>query len=150
KDASLASAIPGQTIDYTVTVTNNGPAPVPFADIAVSEPHATVAHVGQAPTTLAAGEHVTYTASHKVTEAECGTNVENTATVSLAYGSILKDTTPANDSSSVYTKVDCDADLAIIKSASLDSAIPGQTIDYTVTVTNNGPAAVAFADIAVS
>src|SRR4029077_5044020 len=77
-------------------------------------------------------------------------DVQNTATVSLKDVSKFNDAYPANDSATVTTKVDCNADLQVTKTASLASAIPGQTIDYIVTVTNNGPAPMSFADIVVS
>lgn len=62
-------------------------------------------------------------------------SVANTATAHSA----IDDANPLNNSDSVSFNSTSTADLGVSKTASTATARPGQTVDYTVTVRNNGP-----------
>ncbi len=160
-------AVPGTAITYTVVVANAGPSAVTNAAVADSIPTAitgvtwTCAAVAGAScgaasgsgntiattASMAPGTSVTYTITGTVapsTPAGTGTLV-NTATVSVPSGTT--DPTPANNSATDTDDVAPRADLAITKSASPTTGLPGTGIVYTVVVTNNGPSTVSGATI---
>jgi uncharacterized repeat protein (TIGR01451 family) len=155
-----ASAGPGGNINYTVTVTNNGPAaaqnvafndPIPANTTFVSEaqttgppftctnpPQGGVGTVSCSSPALNPGASATFTISVQVNPAAAGT-ITNTATVSAGSA----DPNPGNNSATVNTTLQATsaADLRITKSDAPDPVAAGGTITYTITVTNNGPAA---------
>ncbi len=138
----------GETITYTVTVTNTGQAAVPFADITVSDPSLpALTLVGEAPAELAPQGVLTYTGTRATSIADCGT-VPNTATVALA-GEAQETTTNDNTATRNIT-VACTPNLTIAKSADKATYVPGEVITYTVTVHNTGQLPVPFGQIAVS
>ena len=138
----------GQTITYTVTVTNTGQAAVLFSAIQVSDPSLpSLALVGQAPAELAPGASLTYTGTRTTSIADCGT-VPNTVTVAL--GLDAQETTVADNTATHNVTVTCTLNLAIAKSADKASYAPGEVISYTVTVHNTGQLPVPFGQIAVS
>ena len=128
KTTAKATYASGEAIVYTVTVRNTGQAPVPFGQIAVSDPTLpNLALVGAAPDVLAAGASVSYTGSRQTSAADCG-NVVNTATVVLVGGSQMESTTADNVAS---------AGVAVAGAACAPIAIgdPGTTL----TITKLGP-----------
>ncbi|HEK8940316.1 TPA: DUF11 domain-containing protein, partial [Clostridioides difficile] len=48
---------------------------------------------------------------------------------------------PVTDSSTVTTPIVPSADIEVIKTSNMDTAVPGETFSYTITVTNLGPSA---------
>ena len=68
-----------------------------------------------------------------------GGTFTNTATVSAA----TSDPVPANNSASQNTTISVSADLAVTKTDGVASVVAGTSTDYTITLTNNGPSAVA-------
>ena len=68
-----------------------------------------------------------------------GGTFTNTATVSAA----TSDPVPANNSASQTTTISVSADLAVTKTDGVASVVAGTSTDYTITLTNNGPSAVA-------
>ncbi|HBG5892179.1 TPA: DUF11 domain-containing protein [Clostridioides difficile] len=48
---------------------------------------------------------------------------------------------PVTDSSTVTTPIVASADIEVIKTSNMDTAVPGETFSYTITVTNLGPSA---------
>jgi uncharacterized repeat protein (TIGR01451 family) len=138
----------GEPIVYTVTVTNSGQSAIPFSAIQISDPSLPgLTLVGQAPAELAPGAQLTYTGTRSTSPADCGT-VPNTATVTLLLDAV--ETTLTDNTASHNVTVTCTLDLAVAKSADKPSYTPGETISYTVTVSNIGQLPIPFADIAIS
>ena len=151
KDATVADGTANSTsdvINYTLAVTNQGNAAI--ANVVVDDPFTT----NEAPVLngtfntgdtdqdnlLDVGETWQYTASHTVTQAEldAGTAIVNTATVTGTGA------TPDTDDASVavaQSKI-----LHIEKDATVPGGtadVAGETISYTLAVTNTGNAAIA-------
>jgi len=138
-----ASAVPGQNVTYTVTVTNNGPSPA--TNVIVSDPtpvgvafsQNTGACVTAYPCnvgTLASGQSATINSTYSIPANYSGASVVNTASAT----SDINDPNTADNSASATTSVTQQADLSIVKSGP-PSASPGSLVTYTVTVTNLGP-----------
>lgn len=143
--------VPGGSITYSLTVTNNGPGtssgwflndplPAGVTDVSTSSPECEVAPgvLTCAGGTLASGESTTLTFSGTTsdTQAECIAN-----TVSVLGNEADPD--PEDNQSTVTT---CPGDavksFAVEKSVSPKSvARPGDTVTYTVTVSNTGSTA---------
>ncbi|MFE9254200.1 hypothetical protein [Streptomyces sp. NPDC006879] len=152
---------PGETFDYTVTVTNDGPSRalntkitdllpeqlsfVSSADDCTTE-DATVTCGPVA--VLAPGESKSWSFKVRLDSNYTGdgSDVRNTATAS----STTKDPKPENNTSSPAglpgsTVNKPTADLAVRKEAlGTEPPVPGETFDYRIEVTNNGPSADAF------
>lgn len=149
KTSSAAQVGPGGSLTYTLTTKNAGPdaanavtvtdtlpAGVTFASASngCSESGGTVTcNVG----TLAAGATDTRTITVTVT-ASSGSLV-NTANAT----STTTDPNPANNTSTVTTGVANTADVSITKSVDKTTPNSGDTIVYTLTAKNNGPASAA-------
>lgn len=143
-----ANVTAGQNITYTITVTNAGPSDA--AAVSVADPNSTglnwVSNSGDctgafpcALGTVPAGGTRTITSVFNVPASFASPSVTNTATVS----STTPDSSSANNSSSATTTVaPGSADVSISKTGPA-TAVPGQNISYTVTVTNLGPASAA-------
>jgi len=139
----------GNTIIYTITATNNGPNTATGVEITDTLPSGItyVSHTASAGTTysnatgkwtivsLANGASATLTINATVNTGTGGTTITNTASKTSSDQS---DPNTSNNTSSVSMTVQT-ADISIIKTA--DNAIPniGGTVNYTITVTNNGP-----------
>ncbi len=151
-----ASATPGQSIAYTITVTNNGPsdaASVSVADVTptgltfVSTSGACTGAFPCALGSVVAGTSRTITATYQVPSGYAGPNpIVNSATASTPTA----DPAPGDESANASTTVtSSSADLAITKTGPA-SVVPGTDLVYTITVTNNGPsdaAGVSVADV---
>jgi len=139
----------GQTINYTVTVTNNGPAQATSvslddvlpAGLTVGSVTPSAGTSWSAPTwtigTLDSGTSATLGIQVTVDAGTSGSTITNTVTnVSLGQ----TDSNATADTLGAPITVNGDLDLQVTKT--VDDATPdeGQTINYTVTVTNNGPA----------
>ena len=147
KSASPSPAVPGDGIEYTITVFNAGPSDAAavtltdpltaLAGVAASASTGTCAVTGSVDCTIGtvrAGETVTVTISGTVDAART-TDLTNTATAS----SSTSDPNGSNNSGSVVTTMQPSADLSITKTASPNPLIAGDEVTYTVTVVNNGP-----------
>ncbi|WP_051752255.1 putative Ig domain-containing protein [Streptosporangium amethystogenes] len=152
KTANASSVVPGGTLKYTITVTNTGASA--FTGVTLSDPLADVlddaiynadatassGSVSVAGQTLnwagnvAAGATVTIGYSVTVSSPGTGNKVLANAVTSSTIGS----TCPAGGSDPRCSATVTVSGLAIVKVASLSTTTPGQTIGYTVTVTNNG------------
>lgn len=110
KATDAASYSPGQTITYTIVVTNAGRDAVDGDRIRVSDPSLpTLAPTGDVPAVLAPGETLVYTGTRLVYAKECGA-ITNTATVALAPDKTkpkkdADDENPANDTASVTVPI---------------------------------------------
>ncbi len=127
----------GETLHYAFLVTNSGDVPlagpVTIADDLTSdEACPAVTTVGDHDANLDAGESITCTATHAVTQADLDAgSVENSATAS-ADG-----TTSAPDTATV--DADAQPELTLVKEAAEEGfLLAGETLHYTFTVTNTG------------
>ncbi len=141
----------GTDLTYTLTVTNNGPAnsgAVSFTDPLPSgvtyssfsgagwSCSATANTVHCTSPALPVGDSSTVTLTTQVdTAVPDGTTLTNTATLDTNPD----DSNPENNTSTSTTHVQALADLAIVKSVSVDPASSGQTFTYDLAITNNGP-----------
>ena len=158
KTTAATSVAPNGTLSYTINVTNNGPeaaASVVMTDVlpaslrfqSISAPagwSCTTPAVGANGTvtcnaaTLANGATATFTLTTTVANGATGT-IANSASASHS-GS---DAAAGNNSgaSPALPVVATDADLSITKTTGTSSVASGGSLSYTITVTNNGPAA---------
>ena len=162
KTDGVASAVPGQSVTYTVIATNAGPSDVVGAPLLDPLPAGAASATwtcagaagGACPTSgtggitaavdLPVGATVTFTVVTAVAPTATGLLV-NTASISVPVG--VTDPDPADD---VATDVDALtplADLGITKTDGLTTALPGDTVTYTIVVTNAGPSAVVGAPV---
>ncbi len=92
---------------------------------------------------LPARSSVSFTATAVVSNSASGTLV-NTATIAAPAG---VDTNAANNSSTDSDPIGLEADITVSKSANPSSAVPGESLVYTLAVTNAGPASVSGASV---
>jgi uncharacterized repeat protein (TIGR01451 family) len=159
------TAVPGNPITYTVTVTNNGPSGAVGASVSDSLPPAltgvswTSSRTGSASVTsgatgsgnslaatvdiaAGAGNSVVFTVAGTIEPTATGT-LTNTATVTAPAG--ISDTNTANNTAADRDSLTPQADLSITKTDGTATETPGATTTYTITVSNNGPSAVTGA-----
>ena len=156
KDDPSPTYVPGQATTYTVTVTNNGPTAVTGARVvdtfassftAVSWSAAfTAGSSGTASgdgdidelVTLAAGGVATYTIVATVSP-WATVDIVNTVTVTAPEGT--RDPNLANNSATHTNTAAPRVFLAIAKTDNTGTYVPGETLTYSITVTNTGPSA---------
>ncbi len=140
-----ATIVAGNQMTYTVVVTNNGPSDATGVSVSDTTPPGLtfVSNAGACTTafpctlgTLTPGATRTITSTYLVPSGYTSpATIANTAVVS----STTPDSNSANNSSTATTTLGAaSADLAVTKVAPA-TAIPGNNITYTITVTNNGP-----------
>jgi len=149
------TAFAGNTISWTLTMTNNGPDPQSAATLSDTLPAGTtfvslVQNTGPAAGcsdpgagnagsincsifTLGSGGSAQFTLTALINPAFTGT-LSNTDTV---FGTNA-DTNPNNNSATAMTVVTASADLSVVKSGP-STANAGTNITYSIVVTNNGP-----------
>ncbi|WP_224372498.1 Ig-like domain-containing protein [Hyalangium versicolor] len=150
----VTSIIPGNTVTYTITVTNNGPNAVTGASVTDTFPAAltgvgwTCAPAAACTTTsgtgniagallsLANGASATFTVTATVNQAATGT-LANTATVTSPASNT--DPTTANNSATDTDTLTPRADLSVALSDSPDPVNGNGTLTYTLDVNNLGP-----------
>lgn len=137
----------GETITWSITVTNSGN--VTLKDIQVSDSltyqsdesgnklSGTLTPPAGFDGNLDRGESVTYTYSYQVAEADLGKTLVNTATAT-GKDSNDKDAEPDSDEADPVRTDDLKPSLSVTKTADRETAAVGETINYTITVTNNG------------
>jgi uncharacterized repeat protein (TIGR01451 family) len=156
--------LPGQTVSYTITVTNSGPAAATGAAVRDILPSSltsatwTCSASGSASCSangtgnindtvnLPAGESATYTLSATLSGSAMGT-LSNTATITAPFG--LTELT-ANNSATDTDTITPQADLAVTKTDGQSSAVLGQPVTYTIVVSNSGPSGVTGATVSDS
>ena len=160
KTAAPNKVAPGDTLTYTLKVTNNGPDPA--TGVTLSDPLPTDTTF-QSITGLPAGWNETdpgvghsgtvvctdmsdFAANAPPVTIVITVTVDPTAVVgsvitnAAVVGSSADDPNPLNNTASATTPVVAgSADLAITKTATPDPVLAGGTLTYTLTVTNNGP-----------
>jgi uncharacterized repeat protein (TIGR01451 family) len=152
KDDGVTTYVSGGTLTYTIVVSNNGPDNVSNAAVTDNFPaqvaSATWTCVGASgatctasgsgnisdPVNLPAGSSLTYTVNVTISTGVTG-DLTNTATVSSA----IADPATGNNSSTDTDTQFILADLAITKTDLVTTYVPGGTLTYFITVTNNGP-----------
>jgi uncharacterized repeat protein (TIGR01451 family) len=138
-----SGGIAGQSMVYTVVVTNNGPSSAAAVSVADTTPAGLtfVSNSGGCTSaypcalgTLTNGQSVTITSTYSIAPSAAGSTITNTASVS----STTADPSAANNTAVKTTSITGSADVTITKTGPGSSA-PGSTLTYTITVTNNGP-----------
>jgi uncharacterized repeat protein (TIGR01451 family) len=164
KTDGLTTVNRGQTVVYTIVVTNNGAAAVNGATVndpalagqlvapvswtcapgtaGSSCPASGTGPISNVAVALAAGDHVTFLLTATVTNsAQLAANcsyVSNTASVTPPQGTA--DTAPGNNIATDSDQITCPtADLVITKTTSTPTVVANGTVVYSVTVTNAGP-----------
>lgn len=162
KTDSADPVIPGQSFDYTITVTNNGPSDATLVSLTDNIPDGiqitnVVASTGTVTTpasaqdaiaannddmtvdigNVATTDTVTITVTALVLADTTGT-LSNVATVATGDATAIEaDTT--NNSVTETTTLTPSADLVLTKTDSVDPVIAGNSLTYTLQVTNAGP-----------
>ncbi len=151
KNDGVTSATPGGSVTYTITASNAGPSDVTGATVTDTLPAAltgtwTSVTAGGATATasgsgnindtvnLPAGGSVTYTVVCSISASATG-NLVNTSRVS-------SDVADPNENNNEATDTDAlsgEADLSITKSNGVTTAVPGESVTYTITASNAGP-----------
>jgi uncharacterized repeat protein (TIGR01451 family) len=134
----------GDEITYTYTLTNSGNVTLsgPFT---VDDDKATTSRVGAVPVPdeLASGEDITFSATYVITQAD----LDNGSVTNIAQGHGFFGETPVDSNFDDATVIADEflgfPDLGVKKSADRTTADPGDTITYTVVVTNFGSASVS-------
>jgi len=154
KSTQTTTAAPGDTVTYTIAVTNNGPNPA--SDIIVNDAlPASLLFQSITPaasftcTTPAVGATGTITclggplANGATATFTLVTTIAPSASGSVANGVVVStsdsDPVSGNSSGTSGPIVIATADLSITKTTPATQAPNGSTITYTITVTNNGP-----------
>ncbi|MGY0038491.1 DUF11 domain-containing protein [Pedobacter sp. NJ-S-72] len=161
KTASPKPAVAGQALTYTLTLTNNGVSSLLASDIvkvtdnlpagftATSYTAAagtyTSANGNWTGLTLANGQSTTLIIAGTVSAGTPAGNLTNTAVVTPPAG--ITDPTPGNNTATDVTAVTRVIDLGVAKTASPNPAVTGNALTYTITLSNNGPSALAATDV---
>ena len=161
KTDGAASETPGTPVTYTIVASNAGPSAVVGALVQDVVPASLLnaawtctASVGSAcpaggagdiaaSVDLASGGTATFTLTADI-DAAATVSLANTATVAAGNAT---DPNPGNDSATDTDTLVGVADLAITKTDGLTSAQPGDTVTYTIEVTNAGPSAAVDAAV---
>jgi uncharacterized repeat protein (TIGR01451 family) len=153
----VASVVPGTSTTYTITVVNAGPSDAVGATVSdVFPPEITsatwtcVASAGSSCTagpvvgdindvvTVLAGGTLVYTVVAEIDPAATG-NLVNTAVVTPPAG--VTDPNPGDNQSTDIDSLGGSTDLTVVKTDEPDPVVAGETLTYTLLVTNNGPSA---------
>ena len=159
--ASPATATPGQTVTYTITVTDSGQ--TPYTGATVTDPLSSItddaAYNNDAAATTGtvsfASPNLTWTGNLNPGDTATITytvTVNNPDTGNHTLASTITSTTPGSNCPSGSTDPRCTSTIDLVglttltftQSAAAGSTAPGSVVQYTVTVTNSGQS--AFAD----
>jgi uncharacterized repeat protein (TIGR01451 family) len=149
-----ASVAAGQDISYTIVVTNVGPSQATGVSVGDATPAGSTfassdcgAAFPCAVGTMTVGQTRTIIATFTIGTSYSSPTFSNTATVSAT----TSDPVSTNNSSTATSTVvlSSSADLSITKTGPT-SAVRGEDVTYTITVTNNGPAGAANVQVSDS
>lgn len=152
----LTTAVAGTNHTYTVTLSNLGPSDVMNAGVSDSFPAdfgsvswtctavtgslcdsaSGSGDLNAATVDLHAGGTATIIANGTIASDATGT-LANTATITTPVG--ITDGTAGNDSATDTTTITAETDLSVSVTDTPDPVLPGGTLTYQATVTNNGP-----------
>ena len=150
KSDGVGSVTAGTSTTYTFTLTNNGPSTEP-AGVVIDDPIPAGVTTPTSPdvecvigasftctttASLAPGASVTYHLTLAVPSDSALASLANTATITSAP---IPDPNGANNTDTDTDAVTTSANLSILKTDSRDPVSPGETFNYTFTVTNGGP-----------
>jgi len=158
KDDGKTTAVPGTPNTYTITVTNSGPSTVSSVILTDTVPTTLLNPVFGTPSegsydaatgvwsglSLASGQSATITLTGTIDPMATG-SLTNTVRVDPPAG--VTDPNTANNNGSDTDTLTPQADLAITKSDSATSVVPGGSTTYTIVVSNTGPSAVTGASV---
>lgn len=163
KTDNQTTTTPGSPLTYQIVVTNNGPSAVTNATVTDTMPVALTSvtwtcaassggscgaanGAGNINTTvsLPVGGTATFTVHATVSASASGT-ITNTATVTAPPG--VPDNNQGNNTATDQTDVNVVTDLAVTKTDGLTTTTLNSLIQYTIVVTNNGPATVTNAPV---
>ncbi len=150
---AAGSDTPGDSVTYTIVVTNNGPNPATGATVtdafsgqfsseswtctgAACPAASGSGSLSAVLLTLAPGAQVTFTVTATVATDATGT-LSNTATVAAPAGVV--DPNPANNTATDSNGLTASADLAATLTNAPANVVVGTTYTYTIGVANNGP-----------
>ncbi|MFC7526909.1 CshA/CshB family fibrillar adhesin-related protein [Parapedobacter sp. GCM10030251] len=158
-DAAQTTFVPGESVDYTITVTNNGPSDATAVNVEDTAPAGTAitnwtavvttgtvtlpntsgtGDINETIATLPNGAVVTYTVTVQ-TPPDFDDDLVNAVTVTTP----TPDPDPTcDDCTTPPLTPDPQADVVTVKvvsDAAQTTFVPGESVDYTITVTNNGP-----------
>ncbi|MBK6798618.1 MAG: DUF11 domain-containing protein [Acidobacteria bacterium] len=155
--------VPGGSTTYTIVATNDGPSAVTGANVSDSLPVGATSGawtcVASAGSTCTASNGTgainttvnllptgtaTFTLTVQIASSATG-NLVNTATVTVP--SNTTDPNPGNNTATDTDTPAPQADLSITKTDGQTTAVPGQTVTYTIVATNNGPSDVTNATV---
>ncbi len=141
--------VPGQDVEYLITVVNGGPSDAELVTIVDDLPTGLTglrAVPGQGTCAVAAD---VVTCDLGTVPAAASVNVLVTAAVdptitgdlvnSITTDSVTDDPDPDNNTATVTDPTSPQADLSLVKTVEPEPFVPGEPITYTITVTNNGP-----------
>lgn len=131
KTADRTTASPGDTINYTVVVTNVGTEAL--VDFVFDDP--VVLLEGTVPDLLPVGESFTLTGSYMVPGTDPPGSVANTVTVSAVTQTSAQDVQDSDAASVAILEIP-GARLALTKEVSATRAMPGQQVQYTFRIQN--------------
>jgi len=141
--------VAGETLTYTLEVTNQGPSPV--TGVVVTDTLPAGVSFTNLTTTQGSGSHEAGTVTVQLGSLDSGGSATITITVAVlpsTTGSLLNqavvsgdnfDPVPLNNADDEPTAVTPQIDLAIDKSATPEAVVAGQQLTYTLVVTNLGP-----------
>lgn len=164
KDDGTDTYVPGNIVFYTVTIANNGPSPVNNATLTDVLPASILTWTCAAQNggasgctgimnsaanftdsvNLPAGASIVYIVSANTSPYATG-NLSNTAIAAAPAG--YTDIAPGNNTATDIDSPLMVADLQISKNDGSDFYMPGNPIQYTITILNNGPSNAANFDI---
>lgn len=126
KTSDRATAAPMEPIVYTITVTN--PSPLTLTNVLIADP---VTQLGVSVPELGPGESVVIPTQLTVPPGTpAGTVIANTVVAQ-------SDQTPPGEDTAIVTVSPAPA-LAVFKSSSTPAAFPGETVIYSLTISNTG------------
>ncbi|QIK63341.1 DUF11 domain-containing protein [Leucobacter viscericola] len=147
KTAADATLTPGAETEYTLTLSNIGPAPAVNATVEeVPDPDLTILSMTGSDgavcdtsscywSSIAPGENRTVTVAARLSSDTALSEIGNTASVS----SPVPDPTPGNNVATVVLPIERSSDLVVSKQILASPVHPGDTVTSRITVTNNGP-----------
>jgi uncharacterized repeat protein (TIGR01451 family) len=150
KTDALTTVVPGQTMTYTITITNTGDRDTTGVVVTDTLPESTTYHTGTAAWQpmastnaytytigdLGAGRTRTLTLTVRLTDTVPTGLEEITNTVEVSDDGL--NGSPAAGEATDVNAVDAAPDLVISKTDGVTSVVPSQTVTYTLTITNVG------------